>query len=533
MALGRMGAKGFDPAKEIAKEYPHKWNSGTLYRDFLRVVHRKYPEPQRTKYSSFLRAAFREHTFIDNEERMKLMGTGPTTLGSIAIEEEFFEKGIKHPEHPSRYDLIDTLSANIDCRRLHPLPYLIQRDLWYYFGLGEQQQDVIATKVHRIAKSKNEKYNERTVERRDECRQWILDRLALFEDSYAHSPQRDVSLISREQAKKVQEIFAALDSNNDGLVTYNDFHAVLNGSESNHLQMLHFGDNVTLSVETWHYMSDVLLSLADYLATNESAVSKETECVEKHLQISHLNPLYRAKGWTLSQLTDAYVKHEFFNLDTHYANIVGDGTENENEKVLGSKTKQNVYNLMVPLATNAPSIALTVAHAFATGQHLFVHILSAEDDPDAVTWEKLEELHSAMGTLSVIEQARKKEEIMPQDVLFYDPDQCSGEIPATIPDYSVFWHSVFEHQMQDLPDYVVQDYFDTIVMPDMEARNDGVFVAPKNGKARDRMIEEHVYAEMERFMQPWIWKRFAQYQRDPVFAVSTWTDYRLAMNRRR
>ena len=187
MSLGRMGAKGFDPAKEIAKEYPHKWNSGTLYRDFLRVVQRKYKEPQRTKYSQFLRNAFREHTFIDDEERMKLMGTGPTTLGSIAIEEEFYEKGIKHPEHPSRFDLVDVMASNLDCQRIHPLPYLIQRDMWYYFGLGEQQQDVIATKVHRITKKLNEKYSEKTAEHRDECRKWITTRLALFEDSMANS----------------------------------------------------------------------------------------------------------------------------------------------------------------------------------------------------------------------------------------------------------------------------------------------------------------------------------------------------------
>ena len=187
MSLGRIGAKGFDPAKEIAKEYPHKWNSGTLYRDFLRVVNRKYEEPQKTKYLNSLRNAFREHTFIDNEERMKLMGTGPTTLGSIAIEEEFYEKGIKHPEHPSRFDLIDIFAANLDCQRIHPLPYLIQRDMWYYFGLGEQQQDVIATKIHRIAKKLSDKYSEKTIEERDECREWIVTRCQLFEESNARS----------------------------------------------------------------------------------------------------------------------------------------------------------------------------------------------------------------------------------------------------------------------------------------------------------------------------------------------------------
>ena len=187
MSIGRVGAKGFEPAKEIAKEYPHKWNSGTLYRDFLRVVHRKYEGPTKTKYTNMLRAAFREHGFIDNEERMKLMGTGPTTLGSIAIEEEFYEKGIKHPEHPARYDLLDVFAANLDCQRIHPLPYLIQRDMWYYFGLGEQQQDAIATKVHRITKKLNDKYSEKSIEERDQCRQWILNRLELFEDSMANS----------------------------------------------------------------------------------------------------------------------------------------------------------------------------------------------------------------------------------------------------------------------------------------------------------------------------------------------------------
>jgi len=321
--------------------------------------------------------------------------------------------------------------------------------------------------------------------------------------------------------------------NQDGFITYHDMHAFLgtnlSSATSEHLSMLHNGDNMSVSVETWHYMSDILLPLDQYMCENPSAAVKEAECASKHLQVSHLNPLYRAKGWNLVQLTDAYVKHKFFDLEAHFARMAENESESESEN---AKSTERVYNLLTPLALNVPSVALAVSHALATGQHLFVHILSAEDDPDKVTWAKLEELHSKMGTLGVIEKARQKEEIMPQDVLYYDPEECTGEIPATIPDYSVFWHSVFEHQMQDLPDYVVQDYFDTIVQPDIEARNDGVFVAPKNVKARDRMIEEHVYAEMEKFMQPWIWKKFAQYERDPVFAVSTWTEYRLGMNRK-
>ncbi len=83
---------------------------------------------------------------------MKLMGTGPTTLGSIAIEEEFYEKGIKHPEHLSRFDLVDIMASNLDCQRIRPLPYLIQRDMWYYFGLGEQNQEEVQQSVMDIAK---------------------------------------------------------------------------------------------------------------------------------------------------------------------------------------------------------------------------------------------------------------------------------------------------------------------------------------------------------------------------------------------
>eukprot|EP01084_Bolivina_argentea_P210149 357796_1 len=189
-----------------------------------------------------------------------------------------------------------------------------------------------------------------------------------------------------------------------------------------------------------------------------------------------------------------------------------------------------MYNLMTELAQNIPSIGLIVQHGLATGQHLYVHILKAEEDPDAVTWEKLEEIHAKMGTMDVIKKAKETEEILPQDVLYYDPELCTQEIPATIPDYSVFWHSVFENQMQDLPDYVIQDYFDTIVKPDIEANNDGMFVEPKNNTERDRIIEEHVYNEMEKYMQSWCWKRYAQLLTNPVYALSTWDEHNIKMN---
>ena len=83
--------------------------------------------------------------------------------------------------------LVDIFSSNLDCKRIHPLPYLIQRDIWYYFGLGEQQQDMIATKIHRITKKLNEKYTEKTIEYRDQCREFILNRLELFESSLANN----------------------------------------------------------------------------------------------------------------------------------------------------------------------------------------------------------------------------------------------------------------------------------------------------------------------------------------------------------
>eukprot|EP01083_Nonionella_stella_P025051 69025_1 len=524
MSLGRMGAKGFDPAKEIAKEYPHKWNSGTLYRDFLRVIQRKYPEPQKTKYTNLLRASFREHGFIDNEERMKLMGTGPTTLGSVAIEEEFYEKGIKHPEHPSRYDLIDVFASNLDCQRIHPLPYLIQRDMWYYFGLGEQQQDIIATKISRMAKKLSDKYTERSYEEREQCRQWIVNRLALFEESFTNSNAS--TSMSIDTANKIKQIFDYLDADKDGYISYKNMFDLVNRNASNYdseceevKALLYSRDNIALSTETWYYMSDILYPLDTYLEEYPENKEKEKQLTDRHLQCSHLNPLYRTKGWNLEQLTDAYVKYNFFDVEHHHVLIQN-----------GQVKCDRMYNLMTELAQNIPSIGLIVQHGLATGQHLYVHILKAEEDPDAVTWEKLEEIHAKMGTMDVIKKAKETEEILPQDVLYYDPELCTQEIPATIPDYSVFWHSVFENQMQDLPDYVIQDYFDTIVKPDIEANNDGMFVEPKNNTERDRIIEEHVYNEMEKYMQSWCWKRYAQLLTNPVYALSTWDEHNMEMN---
>merc|ERR1711971_1206652 len=122
--------------------------------------------------------------------------------------------------------------------------------------------------------------------------------------------------------------------------------------------------------------------------------------------------------------------------------------------------------------------------------------------------EKLEEIHEKMGTMDVIKNAREAEEILPQDVLYYDPEKCTSPIKGTIPDYSVFWHAVFENQLQDLPDYVFEDYFQTVVRPDIESNNDGMYIEPKN--------------EMEKYMQPWIWKKYAQLLTNPVYALSTW-----------
>ena len=73
-AVGVAGHKRFDSMKELAKEYPHKWSSSVLYRDYLRTIHRKYDEPQRSKYVGHVRNAFRQYGYINDEMRMKLMG---------------------------------------------------------------------------------------------------------------------------------------------------------------------------------------------------------------------------------------------------------------------------------------------------------------------------------------------------------------------------------------------------------------------------------------------------------------------------
>merc|ERR1712228_1014055 len=278
--------------------------------------------------------------------------------------------------------------------------------------------------------------------------------------------------------------------------------------------VLYNGDNVKLSTESWYYMSDIIYPLDKYLTECPEQKQREEDLKNNYLECSHLNPLYRCNGWHGEQLTDAYIKYKFFDLQQHYSLI--QSAENN------MKQNDKIYNLMTDLSQNTPSISLIVNHGLSTGQHLYVHILNADDDPDKVTWEKLEQLHEKMGTMDVIKKAKEKEEILPQDVLYYDPEQCTSAIPSTLPDYSVFWHAVFENQLQDLPDYVIQDYFDTIVQPDIENNNDGMYIEPKNAIERDKMIEEHVYNEMEKYMQPWLWKKYAQLLTNPVYALSTW-----------
>ena len=341
-----------------------------------------------------------------------------------------------------------------------------------------------------------------------------------------------------EDANKIKEVFEYLDDDNDGYISYKNMIELLNKNEFTNYETenewikdaLHNGDNVTLSTESWYYMSDVLYPLEQYLEDNPSEVESEKDHQKRSLKKSHLNPLYRKKGWNLQQLTDAYIKYQFFDLDQHYSLLSNIKNNNKIEEKTEDKNGKRVYNLLCDLAINAPSISLIIKHGLATGQFLYVHILNADEDPDKMTWEKLEELHEQMGTQDILRQTRESEEILPQDVLFYDPDQCTSPIPTTIPDYSVFWHSVFENQLQDLPDFVVQDYFDTVVKPDIEKNNDGMFIEPKNIIERDKMIEEHVYNEMEQHMQSWLWAKYAQYLTDPAFSVTTWGEHNLMMN---
>ena len=319
--------------------------------------------------------------------------------------------------------------------------------------------------------------------------------------------------VSVEDLNKIQAIFEYLDDDKDGYISYKNMSDFLFDEDVK--SVLFNGDSVKLSTESWYYMCDVIYPLDKYLSECPEQKEKEEDLTKNYLQCSHLNPLYRRNGWNIEQLTDAYIKYQFFDLNEHYS-LIQSAENSEN-----GSNDDKIYNLMTDLSQNTPSISLIINHGLSTGQHLYVHILNADDDPDKVTWEKLEEIHEKMGTMDVIKRAREKEEILPQDVLYYDPEQCNGAIPATIPDYSVFWHAVFENQLHDLPDYVIHDYFDTIVRPDIEKNNDGMYIEPKNHIERDKMIEEHVFNEMEKYMQPWLWKRYAQLLTNPVYAIST------------
>ena len=53
---------------------PHKWSAAYIYQDFLRVIERKYEEPQKSRFRKILRDTFEAHKYIDPEFKLTLAG---------------------------------------------------------------------------------------------------------------------------------------------------------------------------------------------------------------------------------------------------------------------------------------------------------------------------------------------------------------------------------------------------------------------------------------------------------------------------
>merc|ERR1719195_2439050 len=93
--------------EETTKHYPHKHSTTFLYRDYMRVLDRKYPKEFAGKLKRTVRELFDYYAHLPDKERFQVMGEGTRLLGLLACEEEMHNRGLRHSFVKTHWEIID------------------------------------------------------------------------------------------------------------------------------------------------------------------------------------------------------------------------------------------------------------------------------------------------------------------------------------------------------------------------------------------------------------------------------------------
>lgn len=221
-----------DTAEEMAEKtalnYPHKNSAQFMYRDYMRVISRKYDEPQAKRLKAIVRQMFLEYAHLPKKEMFQTMGEGTRFLGLLACEEDMHDRGLRHMFLKTKWDIRDVFDCRLDCKLLDCMPYIFQLSLWTDYGLDEYGQTTAWLAFYNEVKDANKAYEREKAVGRDEARKWMLRRLDRYEQ--AKERRNKKWLLSLEEKKrtaleiKVEELFEKLDKDNDGFITYLDLY---------------------------------------------------------------------------------------------------------------------------------------------------------------------------------------------------------------------------------------------------------------------------------------------------------------------
>merc|ERR1719204_209751 len=121
VAIARPGERLSKFAKETANRaagaLPHKHTSLFLYRDYLRVIERKYEGSQVKYLKNAVRHNFITYKYLEDKERMQMVGEGTRFVGLLACAEELHDGGLKNAYLKDPFTRIDETHRQIDPKR--------------------------------------------------------------------------------------------------------------------------------------------------------------------------------------------------------------------------------------------------------------------------------------------------------------------------------------------------------------------------------------------------------------------------------
>lgn len=285
----------------LAKKLPHRHTSLFLYRDYLRVIRKKYKSPLASRMRSHVRQGFEANRYLGDKERMETVEEGVKFLGLLSCQEGMFNESLKDPDNYLKCtaDRHEFQSNIMDRKLIHIYPYVFLQDLWERFGLDEYGQTTVWLRTHNEAERLNNEYNEKKKPGRDAAREWLMKRLQLIEH---HGQSRRVAEHEMqteerraEDDDKVERLYQHIQkSRDDGRVSYKDVHMWCE-------KVCRKQEDFHMSFDSWCYACD-LMGIKDYYG-----------------------------GMDLNQFRKLYIDHGFFNLDYQHECI--ENLEQAHERV--------------------------------------------------------------------------------------------------------------------------------------------------------------------------------------------------------